>query len=439
MAVTITPYRRPQSVYPTPSSALRAVSNLAWQGVKRKGSQMFNQYLKRNKRRAAPGGNQVAKYKSSVGLYAAGNNSTRVTMSKRPKKKDLKKVKFRKLKRVKVNRKFQAKVKKAIEPQRVSGFAQFIDVQYLRFEANNAQFVAYLGMGSDSSVTIGNLNKYTVPWFFGPLRVLDTASVLFNGKAAADKDVAFANPGMFKIDTGNPKFHVKKSWVTFQLKNNTERTVYLNLHLIGPKNTSDETLDIATLWQDMLDAEYTAKVNLSHNTVNTIYNGPRACKQFRELFNLAITKVTLEPGQTYEYKIAGPEDYMYDWSKFYKGSSYQNLHKMMRTCLITGHFDLQVNYGAGGTALNTRALRPGQNTFALDGSQVGGVCVEYREFYDITMPEITGGVGVAAGAVEPLTHRQDVKYFKSFEPSSALFGNEMRVDAVAPNFNLNPQ
>lgn len=437
--VTITPYRRPQSVYPTPSSAIRAASNLAWQGVKRKGTQMFNQYLKRRNQRSAPGNSQVAKYKSSVGMYSVGNNNTRVTLSSRPKKKDQKRVKFRKLKRVKINRKFQAKVKKAIEPQRVSGFAQLVDVQYLRYEPNNSQFVAYLGMGSDSTVTIGNLNKYTVPWFFGPLRVLDTASVLFNGKLVADKDVTFAAAGMFKTDVGNPKFHVKKSWVTFQLKNNSERTVYLKLHCIGPKNTSDETLDIATLWQDALIAENTAKVNIGNITVNTLHNGPRSVKQLRDLFNFAVTKVTLEPGQTYEYKIVGPEDFNYDWSKFYKGTSYQNLHKMMRTCLVTGHFDLQVNYGVGSTALNTRTIRAGQNTYVSDGTQVGGISVEYREFYDITMPEITGGTGVGIGAVEPLTNRQDTKYYKSFEPTSALFGNEMRVDAVNPNFNLNPQ
>lgn len=438
--VTITPYRRPQPVYPTPSSALRSVSNLAWQGVKRKGTQMFNQYLKRRNQRSAPGNSQVAKYKSSVGLYAVGNNNTRVTQSKNPKRRDQKRVRFRKIKRVKINRKFKAKVQKALTPQRVSGFAQFIDVQYLRYEPNNAQFVAYLGMGSDSLVTIGNLNKYTVPWFFGPLRVLDTASVLFNSKGAADKDVAFANPNMFKVDTGNPKFHVKKSWVTFQIKNNTERTAYLKLHLIGPKNTSDETLDIATLWKDALTAETTAKVQTGAAiNVNTMYSSPRACKQFRDLFNFAVTKVTLEPGQTYEYKIAGPEDFTYDYSKYFKGTSYQNLHKMMRTCLVTGYFDLQVNYGTGSNALNTRALRAGQNAYNLDGTQVGGICVEYREFYDITMPEITGGLGVGIGAAEPLTNRQDVKLFQSFEPSSALFGNEMRVDAVNPNYNLNPQ
>lgn len=414
------------------SDMARSASNQAWKALKRKFTGGDDKSTKR-KRSAPTKANRAGGRRAPV----AASLNTRLASKKLVKRG---KVGFKKTKSVKVNKVFKAKVAKSLEPKRVSAFCESRDFQYVRNELDNAQTLFYLGKGSNlagESVLDGNNQKYDVPWFFDPLRVMDLASVAFNKKAGSSRNVAFADAGNFDVTTACPKIHVKKSWVTFQIKNNTERTYYLKLYVIAPKK-SQGTLDFYTQWSQSFTDENNRFVNISNpvRTARTLDTSPFLNEAMRTNFQFSVVDVTLEPGQAFDYVLPGPQDFVYDYGKYFVKAAYEGLQKMMRTVFVTGQLDMQINYGASAAA--TSSIRSGQPAYNSNGTAVGGLSVEYREFYDITMPEIAGGTTKAVGAVTQLQLRQDVKVFNDYF-TTAVNANDLRIDAENPNYNLNGQ
>lgn len=388
---------------------------------------------------------------------SAAQSNTRVVEKELPSRKKRRSVAFKKVKRVKVSRSFRAKVNKALVPKRTSAFCELRDTQYIRCQLDNQQMLFYLGFEStvEASIIDGNcVNTTNTPWHFTPARVLDLVSHAFNAKTSVSINPALGNPDMFGTATNNIKVHVKKSWVTYQIRNNTESTRYMKLWVVAPRKSSLSTQHtyVFDAWKEAIDQEQAMQIIKSdpETTIRQMDLKPTALAAMNQLYKFAETSVTLEPGQCFDFNLPGPEDFTYDFSKYFEpngatdGSTFHELQKMCRTVIVSAVPDLQINYNTDSPANNMYCIRSGQPTLNTASGQnvVAGVCVEYRAFYDITMPEQAGfvyPVVTTGGTVQPLHHRQNVKVYKNFfnvNPGSL----DARVDPEVPSsINIAPQ
>lgn len=387
---------------------------------------------------------------------SAAQPNTRVVEKTYPSKKKRRSVGFRKEKKVKVSRVFRAKVNKALVPRRTNAFCELRDTQYVRCELDQKQMLFYLGFESTSENTLvdGNcVNTTNTPWHFTPARVLDLASHAFNFKTSVSINPALGNTDMFITSTKNIKIHVKKSWVTYQIRNATERPYYMKIFVVAPKKQSEANTNslVFDSWKEAIDNEISQSIVKSdpETSIRQMDLKPTAFAIMKQLYKFSETSVTVEPGQVFDFNLPGPEDFTYDFSKYWNpngatdGVVYQELQKMCRTVIVTAVPDLSINYDTNDTAGTVYCIRAGNPTLNTASGQnvVGGICVEYRAFYDITMPEQTGFVYPAAPGtqVQPLNFRQSVKVYKNFFDVDA--GSiDARVDPEVPSsININQQ
>lgn len=441
MALSIGARRMSNSDYLT-NYAADSVGRLAYNASKQATNALKRKFQGGNNPKPRKKPSPANRSRSSRPSKAAQLN-TRLAVQEKPSRKKAKKVGFKKKKYVKVNKLFRSKVAKALEPRRVNGLFELSDTQYIRHEPDNEQGFFYLGKGTQvdafAGVTpLGQKHLYNVPWFFDPLRVAQLASWGWNGHGVPTRNADPLADGFLPLN-GGLKIHLKKSWVTFNIKNNTERTWYMKMFVVAPKKVSTN-LAVIESWCKSLVAEEDAGTRLDAPWIYSIDEVPTFTKELNNYFKFVKTDVTLEPGQSFDYNLPGPEDITYDYEKYWDNAIYQSCQKMLRTVLVTIIPDLQVNYDTtAGTKLTTQAVRMAQSTFNKDGSKVGGICIDYREFYDISMPEVIGGTKDATDNSVLLEKRIDVKGRHSFNGDEEIFAHEMRVDAENPNYNLDGQ
>jgi len=430
------------------SDLAQRAGNAAWTGVKRK----WNEYSKSKKKSQPSARNRSAGRRTT----SAAQANTRVAERKNPSRKKQRSVSFRKVNRVKVSRVFRAKVNKALVPKRINAFCELRDTQYVRCELFQKQMLFYLGFEStaENSIVDGNcVNTTNTPWHFTPARVLDLASYAFNAKAAVSVSPSLSNEDMFLASTRNIKVHVKKSWVTHQIRNNTESPYYLKLFVVAPRKSSAALTNalIFDAWKESITAEINQEIIKSdpETTIRQMDLKPNQTAIMNQCYKFSETSITLEPGQCFDFNLPGPEDFTYDFSKYYEpnggtdGTTYHELQKMCRTVIVTGVPDLKINYSQDGSANSVYCTRAGQAPFnsASGANVVAGICVEYRAFYDITMPEQAGFVYPATTGTQtqPLNHRQSVKVYKNFFDVNEQ-SLDARVDPEVPSsININPQ
>jgi len=422
------------------SDLAKNASNSAWKAVKRKfagNDSSRSNPPKRSKRY----GRGISKFTS------AAQSNTRVVEKKLPSKKKRRSVKFRKTPRVKVNKYFKAKVQKSLAPQRISGFIEYRDTQYVRYEVDNEQSVYYAGFRTSEAIDgVTQSGQSLLPWHFSPWRVLDSASVMFNAKAGPTYNPNLAAVNEFGVVVNTLKIHVRKSWATYQFRNSTERPQYLSVYTVAPKVTDAQGDELFfNQWYESLQAEKSQKILLSTGTTfRQMDLKPTSCAQMRRKYKMVETKITVEPGQCFDYVLPGPEDITYDFNKYYDDSLFKNLQKMCRTVIICAVQDLAINYDVDDVLADMKVARSGNPTLNTESGKnvVGGMCIEYREFYDITMPDQAGftyPAAFAAGTQQTLNHRKSVKYYYNWN-GVATGDVDARVDPEVPSsININQQ
>lgn len=386
--------------------------------------------------------------KSSGGrITSAAQSNTRVVNKDLPSRKKAKSVRFKKTPRVKVNKKFKAKVEKSLEPKRISAFVEYRDTQYVRYEVDNEQSVYYAGFKTAESIDgVTQSGVSLLPWHFSPWRVLDSASLCFYAKSVPTYNPSLLAVNEFNAVTNTLRIHVRKAWATYQFRNSTERTQYLSVYTVAPKVTDSPDSELFfNEWYESIQAEKTQKILLSTGTsFRQMDLKPNAFIQMRRKYKMVETKITVEPGQCFDYVVPGPEDFTYTYSKYYDDSNFKHLQKMCRTVIVTAVQDLAINYSAGDLINQMKVARAGNpalNTTA-GTNVVGGMCIEYREFYDITMPDQTGftyPAAFVAGSQQTLNHRKAVKYYHNWN-QTATGTTDARVDPEVPSsININQQ
>lgn len=418
-------------------------SNAAWNHLKRKVTSSGTSSNDRNKKPRYARKSGGKNYSTS-----AAQPNTRVVRKDGPSKKKARSVRFKKPPRVKVNKYFKARVTKALEPRRTSGFIEYRDTNYVRYTVDNEQSVYYAGfMTSEAMDSITQSGQSLLPWHFTPWRVLDSASVLFNGKLTPTYNPALIGTNELNVVTDTLKIHVRKSWATYQFRNGTERPQYLSVWTVAPKSVDAPNDELFfNQWYESIQAEKTQKILLSSGTTfRQMDLKPNAFIQMRRKYKMVETKITVEPGQCFDYVVPGPEDFTYTYAKYYEDSNFKNLQKMCRAVVVCAVQDLAINYTAGDILTAMKVARVGNRPLdtSAGNNVVSGMCIEYREFYDITMPEQAGFTYPAAfppGSQQPLNNRRPmVKYYYNWN-TVATGTTDARVDPEVPSsININQQ
>lgn len=311
-----------------------------------------------------------------------------------PSAKSAKKVQFKKRPPVKITKKFKDKIEKALEPKMPNGYYWNIFVDTFGTPTNdNEQYTQML-------CKVGNP---TQGQFFSPLQILDAASILWNGKLIVSNP-AFGDTNMFAPTS--TKVFCKDAWVDVKMRNNTQRSFTFIIYECAPKN--DETLDPYVTWNRSITSEFANGVIKGGMANGSLYNSPTQFKEFNQAFKVAKRKFVLQPGQIYEFKVQGPQNYTYDFAKYTEESVPKNAQKMCRYLMSVHYVDLVTGSTAGAGRMKASAAQD-----LLDD-----IIVETTQHYRLGMPAQTGwkssGSAPAAGPV-PLGYVTDSKAYGPFQ------------------------
>lgn len=334
------------------------------------------------------------------------------------KKRGAKRVAYKQKPYLKVNKKFAKKVKIALEKEAIRGSWYSVYQDTINYPAFiNAQGSNYLGH---------QLFTTEQGLYFSPNQVLNAASVLWNQKTPIVNPIV-TDSGNFSYS--NVVINVINSWVDFELKNNGQRTVKLIFYdfaLKGPANVNVATaiVDPFNTWNNCLTEENLASINIGNATSGTLYQKPTMCKSFNNIFKTMSWEVILEPGQTYNYRLQGPQNYKYDFAKFSPNTGdFQNQQKMCRWVLVNVILDLVTNTVA---AASSRSPNSASTIYQT-------ISVEAKVNFKLSMPEQVGFTypsSTATGLQQTLGARHEAKAF--YIASGAGTGVVRRFDEEQP-------
>lgn len=324
-------------------------------------------------------------------IQTAGRRRGKATVSKKGVKR-----------RVKVSGKFKRKVIQALSANAATG--RLTETSYvLSKPADNAQTVLDLGHSVDNKISM-----------FSPAYVQYVASVLYNNATTTQTPLS-STANFFSNRTF--KCMVKNQRVTYNFKNNTARTMFLKLYLCSPKSKqSGNGYAASEYWtnsmfsdaQGFIGTTQGNKVNISNSTINTLWTTPRTSSKWNNMYQTEVTTVTLEAGKIYTYTVDGPNDKMYDLTKYWTdGVQFDNIQKMVKQLICVWHLDV----------VNTTGATVGRFTDILPGD-THGLLIEQILHTSIEVPEQAGfAIGAALPAIntmQPINQKKDAYAFISY-------------------------
>lgn len=244
--------------------------------------------------------------------------------------------------------------------------------------------------------------------FFEPVRYAEALQVLWNANTPVEipiwTDILFAQ-------IKNTKLRIKDSWVDMEFKNMSQRTYHMIIREHKPKSRT--LLAGQNGYQDwkrgLLQMIADGK-NPQSNTPETLDTIPELVPQYNEFWTNQKTHLTLQPGETYKFKIQGPNDYLLDFEKMFQRvvdgtvPSISNYKPFVRNLSVTYHLDMVLTSSGQAGHWN-----PGVVTFA------GGIAVRYDEYFKLECPETIGLLTSTAGGPNPLVriNTNVIKVFSS--------------------------
>lgn len=313
-----------------------------------------------------------------------------------------------------VSRKFKQKVHKSLE-DKPYGFYQKIHMNGVNFQGltgvNNYQIVADLRL------------------FFNPAQFIEAASVLFNNMTPVEYP-GFTETGMI-TPIQHLNMYVKNSWVTFEIKNNSERS--LNLKFFECKPQSNVRLaeydSIPQEWLRQLQAMNQGLTGINNNpqavVPGTMHADPRSCPGLMRKFKMHCAYVNLMPGQVHKFTCQGPSNFNLNMLHYLDNTStndtavkdYYLATKFSRAYMLIAEPDL-VSAGAGATLRFGRFLP--DPTVATQHTDC--LIYEVNEYFNIECPDLAGFL--TGSTPQTLNLKRDVYVVKDFTPADVA-GNDI--------------
>lgn len=344
-----------------------------------------------------------------------------------------KRVELKKKKAPHVTSKFKRAVEAALSPDKLKGTYHLIT-----FDSG----LDLTTMSADQQVVFDTINNPLLDggFFFSTDHFNEAVQRLWFGSTAV------YNAGFLKpTANGNynqKKFRVIDSYSTLEYKNNSTRTLTLNIFVCAPKQKGACAIDnpysqnvynnqgvtVATqdqilyppqrYWADALTEDFVQ--NYSSNGLGAVLPNttlaltPVSSKTFNAMWKAEQKKIVMLPGTSYLLKLQGPSDLELDYQKFNSDSIYQNVQKFTRgvvTCVMADMTDSSL----GGTQRTAPAATSSIKPF---------LSMERQDHYRIEMPDTlvaTGSrrdgyiravvnKGTAVGTQEEVTMENPIAY-----------------------------
>jgi len=330
------------------------------------------------------------------------------------------------IKKVKVPPKFRKQVNQVLKQVSPSGNVSEVYMFKHIPLAFSQQQVVNLGGGWDPLVP--NFTDQNRLMFFDPCRVLDAASVLFNGKTFSGSK-SLGNTGLFAAK--NFQCEVLSQNVGFEIKNNSARRFTIKLWTWKLKGNLRLTADFTGYWNAAINEESVITddgyLNRYSSSSNVIGMNPKFSPRMNEMFQIEEKVINLEAGKQTYHQINGYRG-LYDFSKFWDGLNFNNYNKNCMGVCMAFYPDLIGTDGIAGDVSRTTQINP---------SSGFGLLVETRCHYTIRVPEQAGfSITVPAGGSTQqvsLKQRRHHPYAIKFNPGPiGLIGNVSLINDENP-------
>lgn len=307
--------------------------------------------------------------------------------------------------RVRVGKRFRKAVKQVMEDYSPSGYySEHYYNRYQPFDFNQSPYDLGTGFLVGEAGTSTDATGVAAT-FFDPIKVMDAASVLFNGKApAGNKNLT--NAGQF--DYHNFTVDVVKQWVKMEFKNLTSRRLEVKLFSWELKSVKDIKTGFLDEWTFEMAKDASAtdgNLNVLGLTPTNYGINPGLSPGMRQKFKIEETLIQLEPGKSYVHTVQGPAK-RYDMNKFYDTGTAGGNFSMWQKGVKGVCMALSTDIIATSTGTNNT-----QRYTDIGPAQPFGLLVETTYNYVIRLPDQTGfKVTAAAGAQQALPKRRGNPY-----------------------------
>lgn len=335
---------------------------------------------------------------------------------RKPAFKSKKRVNRKKTRKVKVSRILRKKITKVINGKNCQGYYEKMNTGVMRNTEQSLQAVHDLGI------------------HFAPNAILNAASILWNQQvptwSVPPIDAARALPYF------TTKVQIKKCWSTFEFKSNSQRINHLKIFVCTPKVTHkyDQPQEH---WKQLLTDLYLEGINVSNTQQTCIHTDPRSLPQWNKYWNADVTKLTLEPGQSYKFTVDGPTDKFYDMGKMFKAdntdatNTIQFGQKTAKYVFVVHYLELT------GTTLG--GVDRAKN-FSAD-EEPAGILYEERRFFSLTCPQNAGWITPALTIPNepvPLELVRDAYCVVNFDSGDLDGDQASRVEVTNPQVASDP-
>lgn len=319
-------------------------------------------------------------------------------------------------KRIKVSRALRKKIGKVIEEKKINGTWCELFYGYIGRKQDGSQAVEYFATDTP---------QFNTAWQFLPEEFLHAASVMFNNKTNSSDNRGIVNTNNLGItSTGelntfhkqqfgcNAKFTVKKSSVTYHLKNNTQSTLKVRAYTVSPKKAgyynevlsmpdgSFQTTQLQGLqpiqtWNTSLLTQVGYNILGAGSSSYGLY--PEMDAKFKQQYKIEMCDILLDPGQSTTFSVQGPQDTELNFAKMYLNNAFQNLQKFSRSTFFIVNHDL-----IQGAPAQEQATRIGR--FNCD---LNSLLVEKKFYCKLSVPESAGVTTIAQPVATSMTLEQN--------------------------------
>lgn len=308
-------------------------------------------------------------------------------------------IKLRGRKKIKVSPKLRASIKQVTEGNKVRGY----------YQDNRIDIIEPGQLGGQQDVEqFPTRGTGRAGYLFHWDRVLHAASRLWNLKGAVlDPNVTDVN----NFNADSTVVEVVKQWWTFRMRNNSSRRAMYRIYKCQKRNSSLANNAI-TAWSAGLTQMNADGQLITTPNFNQMHTGPTLSNQFRTAWKAEETKITLDPGEYYEFSVSGPS-MTYRGQDFFNGSTYNNVQKQDIQIIVACNVDMVGTHSGGvagnaGYAPDSVVAEPAQERTYIEGT--------YHAH--LAMPEKVGGVTTTVGTLFQNSNRIRRTCIDDFQPQT---------------------
>lgn len=294
--------------------------------------------------------------------------------------------------------------------------------------------------------------------FFTPYKILDAASILWNRKAMAQDATITTGNFSTQLDSANlnPKttplranIHVRNAYVTFEIKNNSQRPMTLYIRNCVPKTKFVENGPLqafqAGVYRDLAipsgetNGPLVPYAEGSNPNLARYFNDPNLpwslIDNYKRNWQHETITLYINPGETCRHSLQGPKNMTVNFNDLYKDGNYNidKFYKKTSAAVVIGVLpDLEFATVLSGERVNQSGRWIHTSSTTLDKRVIHPISIEMKEHFELSMPEQTGFVfptEKGAGVTQQLQLRMKkyASFFSGYNPAEA--------DMVIPGFN----